>query len=150
MLFHPAVQNYGPTDERTDLPSLHGPLNVGVKSLPPLLYVAIRDLHFYPWILLNGDSSNGRSSGFVSGRARGAGGARGAVAPSTFLADNVNVFIIVDAYTRVRACRRAAAPSICSTTIVLLLLHVQYFRRFLIVCLIDDGNSKLYLLVFYR
>ena len=40
MLFHPAVQNYGPTDERTDLPSLHGPLNIGVKRLPPLLYVA--------------------------------------------------------------------------------------------------------------
>ena len=65
MLFHPVVQNNGPTDERTDLPSLHGPLNIGVKRLPPLQYVA-GDLLFYPWILLNGDSGNGRSSGFVS------------------------------------------------------------------------------------
>ena len=65
MLFHPAVQNYGPTDERTSLPSPHGPLNIEVKGLLPLLYV-VGDLLFYPSILINGDGSNGRSSGFVS------------------------------------------------------------------------------------
>ena len=65
MLFHPAVQNYGATDEGTSLPLPHGPLYIGIKGLLPLLYV-VGDLLFYPWILLNGNSSNGRSSGFVS------------------------------------------------------------------------------------
>ena len=55
MLLHLGEQNYGPTDERTDLPSLRSPLHVVLQSLPLFLYV-VGDLLFYPRIPLNGNS----------------------------------------------------------------------------------------------
>ena len=33
MLLHFVVQKYGPADERTNLPSLRGPLYIGAKKL---------------------------------------------------------------------------------------------------------------------
>ena len=74
-------------------------------------------------------------------RARGAGGARGAAAPPTFLADNVNLLNVLSwMHTCVRACRRGGSIDL-QQTIVLLLLHVQCFRRLLIVCLTKETQK---------
>ena len=67
-------------------------------------------------------------------------GGKGGSCPPTFLADNVNllnVLFIARMHTRVRACRRGRLHRSVADHRSFL-LHVQCFRRYMIVCLTKE------------